>query len=353
MKTLLRKLSNTVTKYTRWEYLPMSISNIPVFFFWIYFGIRSRSLFFFTRVNPAIKTGGMAGESKSSILSAFPEQYLPKSILISKNELSSQNIIDRIAQAKISFPFILKPDMGNRGFKVSLIKSEKDLASYLKGIRADLILQEYIDYETELGVFYYRYPSQTKGKISSLCLKELLKVTGDGVSTVEELMMTKRRSKLQIDRIQNDNPEILKIIVSKGEELLIEPIGNHNRGTKFINGNHFIDDQLCRHFDQISTSLEGIYYGRYDIKCHSIEQLKKDGAFKILEFNGANAEATHVYDPSLNFFQRYKDIYKHWKVMFEISALQKTTGVKSISWAEAMKIAKDYNRHKKTAGLET
>jgi len=295
----------------------------------------------------------MAGESKSSILSAFPTQYLPKSILIKKNEINQQHILDRISIVDISFPFILKPDMGNRGFKVSLIKNEEELSHYLTGIKADLILQEYINYETELGIFYYKYPGQEKGHISSLCLKELLSVTGDGVSNIEELMMKESRARLQIDRLQDENQNLLSIVLPKGKEQLIEPIGNHSRGTKFIDANQYIDQKLCHHFDEISNSIDGINYGRYDIKCHSIDQLKNDGQFKILEFNGANAEATHVYDPSLSLLQRYKDIYKHWNVMFEISELQKTTGVESISWSEAMEVAREYNRHKKTAGLET
>ncbi len=43
-------------------------------------------------------------------------------------------------------------------------------------------MQEFVPYENEVGIFYYRYPDEAKGHISGIVEKEFLAITGDGVS---------------------------------------------------------------------------------------------------------------------------------------------------------------------------
>jgi phosphomannomutase len=62
-------------------------------------------------------------------------------------------------------------------------------------------------------------------------------------------------------------------VLSLGENRLLEPIGNHCRGTKFVNANHLINNQLDEVFSKISEGFEGFYYGRFDMKVESIDDL--------------------------------------------------------------------------------
>jgi len=41
-------------------------------------------------------------------------------------------------------------------------------------------------------------------------------------------------------------------ILPAGTVKLLEPIGNHNRGTKFLDGNHLINSELLNFFDALS-----------------------------------------------------------------------------------------------------
>ncbi|MEQ9006519.1 MAG: hypothetical protein RLP12_01450, partial [Ekhidna sp.] len=68
---------------------------------------------------------------------------------------------------------------------------------------------------------------------------------------------------------------------------MIEPIGNHCRGTKFLNDNHEINTELNQAFNQLAGQIPDLHFGRFDLKCKSYDDLKELKNFKILELNGA------------------------------------------------------------------
>ena len=331
-------------KLMNWEYWPMWITNLPLFFIWLFFSIRSKSLFFFSRVNPVIETGGFFGESKINIFNRIPAQYIPKTLFIAK-ETPSSLLTKLLDKEKPDFPLILKPNVGERGLRVKKVNSTEELFSYHESSNFDYLIQEYIAYPLEVCILYYRFPEAKSGVVTSICIKETLKVSGDGISTVNELMKKKPRAKLQLDRFAKEKAEILKIIPKKKEILELEPIGNHSKGTKFLNGNQHIDKAMISTFDKVGFGMKDIYYGRFDIKCKSIEDIKKGKNFKILEFNGVGSEPGHIYDPDVPIFKKYLEMYRHWKVIYQISEIQKTKGVEAISSKEIYKILSNHLSH--------
>ena len=94
---------------------------------------------------------------------------------------------------------------------------------------------------------------------------------------------------------------------------------NHNRGAHFIDLKDFIDERLVDVFDRISHSINDFFYGRYDIMCENIEDLKRGKNFTILEYNGCGAEPNHFYDTGYRLTGAYKEILKHWKALYQIS----------------------------------
>jgi len=341
--------SSFYVKWTNWEYYPLYLANIPTVLFWLYFGIRSRSLFYFSTVNPVIETGGVLGESKINIYNRLPKKTYPKTIYVEKKDKSLSSVLNAIKIRGLEFPLIVKPNIGERGFLVEKISSKEKLEKYLEEIAVDFIIQEFIDYPIEISVLYHRFPDAEHGKITSICEKKNLSVIGDGSATVEELMIAYPRARFQVERFRKDYPEKLFNIPSKGEEFELEPIGNHCRGTTFLNGNKYIDTQLEKVFDAIAIQMKGIHYGRFDMKCKSIDLLKKGEGFKILEFNGIASEPAHIYDPSYSTWQAYKDIYKHWKIIFQLSKVQREKGVSAMSISDAINSIRTYRHYMKLA----
>jgi len=343
------KQSTFFVKLMSWEYWPAYITNIPVVGFWLFFAIRSRALFFFSAVNPVIETGGVLGESKINILNRLPKATIPKTIYIKKGTIDVELILEQMKFNDLFFPIIAKPDIGERGFLVERISNNSELTIYLQLIKVDFIIQEFIDFQEEISVMYHRIPDKQNGKITSVCVKKNLAVVGNGHSTVEELMQEYSRARIQLSRFRKNNASILKTIPKRGALLELEPIGNHNRGTTFLNGNHLIDKNLEDVFDEIAVGIEGIYYGRFDLKCKSMELLKEGRGFKILEFNGVASEPAHIYDPEYSTLQGYKDIYDHWKIIYKISEIQREKGIESMTTKEAYNSVSDYLKYMRSA----
>jgi len=189
-----------------------------MYFYIPWYQLRARNLAFFTAANPGIDTGGIGLESKFASMQLYPKEMCPRSILFKKGD-NIQNLDNRLAEANISYPLIVKPDIGYRGLLVKKIHSSTQLQDFLNQYSLDFIIQELIENMEEFGVFYIRHPDEAMGSITSLTLKEFLSVTGDNKSTVEALIKQKSRAVLQLEALQKSKPELLKIIPAKGERI--------------------------------------------------------------------------------------------------------------------------------------
>ncbi len=322
-----------------WEYWPAAITNIPVVLFWLYFALRSRDLFFFSRVNPVIETGGVLGESKISILERIPKQLIPATIFVRRAHFKKQDLLLALKKAEIKFPIICKPNVGERGFLVEKIDGTELLIAYFDRVKVDFLIQTFVDLPAEYSILCHRFPDQERATITSICMKEYLTVTGDGLKTVKQLIGDHPRASLQLKRMSMEKSPLLKSVPRSGEEILLEPIGNHCRGTKFLNANHLITDELEDFFSQLMGRLDGIYYGRFDLKCKSLCETE---TLRVLEFNGVASEPAHIYDPEYPLYQGYRDVFDHWKIIYQISKAQKVKGVESMSFSEAWMSLRDH-----------
>lgn len=270
--------------------------------------------------------GGLYGESKSSILKILPQDLIPKTIFVNPSH-SDEEVISMAQDQGIHFPLIAKPDKGERGFKVEKIRDPEELRQYRQEVRTLLIIQEFIDYPEEVAILYHRFPDAQEGEITSITLKEYLSVTGDGKSTVRELMENYPRARLQLDTFEQKHPALLEKIPPANEKWELNPIGNHCRGTTFLDGTHLVDQQLLDTFDQISHQLEGIYFGRYDIKCQSFDSLREGKDFCILELNGLKSEPTHIYQPGFSIWKAYGILFRQWKTIYKLALANHRLGV--------------------------
>lgn len=320
-----------IFKIFNYEYWPWWLFYLPVFPFWVYLSIRSKSFAFFSVANPGIYLGGFIGESKSEILSLIDEVYLPKSFsVVQKTDILE--IRNKLVENGVLYPMIAKPDVGERGKDVYKINNEKELISYNSRASFNYIIQEFIDFDLEFGVFYSRLPDSEKGQVTSITLKEFLAVTGDGKANIVELMKQSTRARFQINRLKQELGEDIYRIPLNDEKVLLEPIGNHCRGTRFINFNHIINEDLNTTFDKISFPVKGFYYGRFDLKAKTIGDFIKGDFIKIMELNGATSEPGHIYDNSYTLFRAYKDLLYHWKRLADISVINMKMGLKPVSF---------------------
>ncbi|MBL7873226.1 MAG: hypothetical protein JNM78_16525 [Cyclobacteriaceae bacterium] len=340
MQKIIR--SNFFIKLRHWEYWPFGIIQAPIILMWVWYALKERSLFYFSASNPSILTGGMMGESKYDILRRIPDSVKPKTVLV-KLPASLPRVIDLLNEQGFSFPVIFKPDLGERGWMVRRIYNEADVEKYLSEIKIDFLIQEFIDSPLEFGVFYIRFPSMPNGFVNSITGKEFLFVTGDGKKTIQELILEKDRAKIHGETLMKKYAGRLNEILAPGERLELVSIGNHCLGTMFLNKNHLITPTLSATFDSISKQLDGFYFGRFDIRCNSVEDLE-NGNIKIMELNGCGAEPSHIYQPGSSLFAGVKALIVYWQNMYRVSRENHERGVPYLSFKEGKEI---YYRFKK------
>jgi hypothetical protein len=292
----------------------------PLYLYWFGLCLKARSFFFFNTSNPTIKNGGFMMESKKEIYDLIPEQYYPPTLFF-KTATLEETLLKSIKDSGLKFPLIGKPNIGEKGMSVKKLKDEYEVIDYVRNSKVDFLIQEFIPYRNEVGIFYYRFPNEEKGHLSGIVRKEFLGVRGDGRSTVEKLLKQNKRYVLQLPVLKRTFGEELNNILNDGEELILVPYGNHVRGAKFIDDSHLIDEELTHSIDAVCRQIEGFYYGRLDIRYNTWEELRQGEKFSIIELNGAGSEATHIYDPKHSIFFAWKEIIRHWKILWRISRM--------------------------------
>ncbi len=298
-------------KVKHWEYWSANIIYMPTFFYWLWLMVKFRSFSFYKYANPGIKNGGLYGDSKMDIYNLLPNHLYPKTILIQKDR--SYDFIELIEKNLLSFPLILKPDIGLRGIDVVKVNTIVEIENYFHSKKTNFLIQELIDLPNEIGLFYCRMPNENNVKITGLTLKNFLTNEGNGIESIEQILLKNPRHAMQISKLKDaiNLTEILSI----GEKRCLVPFGNHNRGTEFLDGKEFITEKLEQTFGTILKSIPGFYFGRLDIRYNTLEELEQGINFSIIELNGAKSEPTHIYDPKHSFGFGQKEIFRHQKIM--------------------------------------
>jgi hypothetical protein len=330
-----------LVKVFNYEYWPWWLFYLPMTPYWLIQAIRAKSLAYFTAVNPGIEAGGFYGEHKTEIMKNISPDYLAKTIFVPLGT-AFEELPKKLNINSLDYPIIAKPNVGERGNSVAKIHSEEELFKYHSETTEDYLIQEFITYSIELGVLFSRMPNEKLGKVSSVTLKEFLTVTGDGKSSIEELILQNTRARFQLETLQKRLGENIKEVLHFGEKRLLEPIGNHCRGTKFVNANHLINNKLDEIFTKVSESYDGFFYGRFDMKVSSIDDLYLGKNIKIMELNGVSSDPGHIYDPKYYLWNAYRDLMWHWKRAANISILNQKNGIKPLPFSDIIAIVRQH-----------
>jgi hypothetical protein len=290
----------------------------PLAPYYLYLSIKAKSFGFFNAVNPSIYSGGMGLEKKSDVNKITPSEVLAKSKLVQINSSIFQ--VENIFKNNgFAFPIIVKPDIGCRGNWVKKIDSIDELKIYHEQIKVDYLIEELINFKKEIGVFYVRLPNEKFGKITGIVEKKGIQTIGDGQSTVGELILKNYRYHLHYNTLFQTNVALKNKVLKNGESIELSSIGNHARGATFYDVSYKITDKLNVVFDKLSKSIPEFYYGRYDIKFNTWEELEQGKNFKVIEINGSGSEPTHIYDPNHSFVFAVYEYMRHWRIMYQVA----------------------------------
>ena len=329
----------------RWEFWPPWLFYLPVLAWGLWLAVRYRSLTVFTAANPAFPDGGLVGESKSEILGMIRDRARVTRTAVlgggaggagagkgagdGTRKGSGEERRDReAALARVDevggFPVVVKPDVGERGAGVSVVRNEGELRARLAETGEKLIVQEYEPGE-ELGVFHYRLPGEDRGRIFGITGKRQPAVTGDGRRSIDDLVLNHPRLRCQRRVFARSLGAGMDRVPAAGETVILEERGNHCHGCEFTDCGHLETPALAAAIDRMSRGIDGFFFGRYDIRGPTMEDIQA-GRFKVIELNGVSSEATDIYDPQNTLRTAYAKLFRQWELAFRIGAANRARG---------------------------
>jgi len=279
-------------------------------------------------------------KAKKDIIPIIPPQHHPPTVFFSIP--TNGNIVLReLQRAGLQYPLIGKPNIGARGRGIKVLRNEQDVLAYSHTAYLDFHIQEFVPWKCEAGIFYVRNPNQATGAITGIVYKEFLSVTGDGRHSMLQLLQKDKRALMYLDSLKKIHSDRLNQVLPAGEKMIVSPFGNHARGSKFTDASHLADEALTKVIDDICKQIPGFYFGRLDIRFESWEALKQGKNFSIIEVNGAGSEPTHIYDPRHSLFFAWKEIIRHWFLLFRISRINHKKGHRYLSFREGISMFRE------------
>lgn len=346
----------------QWEFWPFWAFYAPVYGHLFASALRNRSFPHFCCANPGIRYGGLLEYSKQSLMDPLPAHQVPVTRVIPL-DTSPESALRTAKEAGIGFPMILKPDMGERGFFVEKIDDEVGLRSYLaqsagflallrdagRDTSAErLLLQSYVPEREEFGVMWVHDPRWSAGRITSIVHKRLLSVTGDGESTLGELISAHERARFHETMLRERYASELHRVVPRDEEMLLVEIGNHARGATFLDATSAADEALRDVIAPLAAAIPGFHLGRFDIRAASFEALRA-GKFRVIEVNGVNSEPAHIYDPRNSLRKAYGDLLTHWRLVESVARANREAGCEPPRFRELLDAVRRHGSRQKIA----
>ncbi len=328
-----RLLHSRWMRLTHWEFWPLCVTIWPIFFYILYLGfIKFRRPTLFTLANPGIAPdGGTIGESKAAIYRALAgagEAILPWTLVPAK--LGTKERMEQVEafmrEKGLAYPIVLKSDEGQRSLGVKIIRDERSAWQYLSAMPGDTIAQAYCP-GREYGIFHVRMPGEELGRIISLTEKHITYVTGNGLDTLETLILADARAVCMARAFLKRFEERLSEVPADGERVELVDIGTHAQGALFTDGARLQTPEMLAEIARISKCFEGFHFGRYDLRCPSEEDLKAGRNFRVIELNGVTGQCSHVNNPGYDVFYMWRTIMGQWRIAFEIGAANAALGM--------------------------
>ena len=122
-------MKKIVNKITHWEAWPFKLLYAPISLMWLWYIIKAKSVWFFTPSNPKLTFGGMEGEPKKEMYDLLPKDLYPPTFNVLPTQLFSE--LEALLQKNnITYPFIVKPEVGGQGILLRKIDSVAEFLHY-------------------------------------------------------------------------------------------------------------------------------------------------------------------------------------------------------------------------------
>lgn len=332
------------------ERMPKWLICVPLVVQWLWLSLRYGGATVPSAANPHITSGGLVGEGKLEYFSGMGP--LARSVtadycgVFNDGSATQASLQQVMADSKLAFPVVAKPNLGLCGYGVRLLADMAALQAYLAAFPRDetVVLQRYLPQEGEAGIFYARDPVSGQGRIIGLALRYFPRVTGDGRRTVAELVAADVRAR-RITRSPRHQCSVPPDSVpAAGQQVRLATIGSTRVGGLYRDGAALITPELVRAVDAVARDMPDFRFGRFDVRYDSLRELGAGRGFTLMEINGAGSEAIEAWDPDTGVLQGFRMVFAKQRLLFAIGAAQRKAGVRPIGLLALARLNRRQNR---------
>lgn len=336
------------------ERMPKWLICIPLAVQWLWLSLRYLSPTLPSTANPAIPSGGLVGEGKLDYFNGVgphARQSIADYCAVSTHrQQTRRSLTKKMAAANLQFPIIAKPNLGLCGYGVQRIDNSEALLAYCAAFPRNetIVLQRYLNETGEAGIFYLRDPDTDAGELIGLALRHSPQIIGDGIHTIEELILADLRARRLLQSSQHRGDFDHLQIPARGVSVRLATIGSTRVGGLYRNGAHLMTPQLLSAIDAIARDMPSFYCGRFDVRFDDIDALRAGRGFTIIEINGAGSEAIEAWDPEIGVVTAFRIIFEKQRRLFALGHQMRRRGVRPIG---LLALARLYQRQQKLITL--
>ncbi len=261
---------------------------------------------------------GMFGNSKSEMYSLLHSSVVPKFMKVNSTDSLEFTRI-QMKENGLTFPVFVKPEIGERGFQIKRIENASELSQYHHTLKSDYLIQQQITLPLEISLFVYKLPGSSDYTISSIVSKELLCVVGDGHNSLGKLIENYPRASIQVKRLFQRWRSEWNTIIPNGVKFVLTDVANHSKGAKFHNLTELLSPAWTRRVQELIIDKAGFHFGRFDIRCESLQDFPEGKPISVLELNGIGAEPIDMYIEGLPLYKGLQILWKHWTIQCKIA----------------------------------
>ncbi|MBV1929050.1 MAG: alpha/beta fold hydrolase [Gammaproteobacteria bacterium] len=343
-----QRLKGEFNRITNHEYWVTGLVYLPMLWWGVKRMIARRWLIELTSVNPGYAhDAGIMCESKMDINRKLGDGSVDDDAVLHCALIEEGSEAWRINHAIEAvknddqlggYPVFCKPDQGERGRAVEMIRSESELIAYCHSSDESFVIQQRHTGAMEVGVLWVRHIESItnahhngpSGFIYAITIKHFPFVVGDGKRSIRRLILGNKRYRAQSRMFLTRMSKHLNMVPDAGEEIALGIAGNHSQGAMFTDGAHLITDELSARIGEIVDRFvddqgRGFDIGRFDLRCESLEELAKGKGFGIVELNGLTSEPTNLYDPKRSIFWAWDMLSGYWMHAERIGAARLET----------------------------
>jgi len=309
------------------EWWPTWVMYVPVVLAGVPLAIRHRCLRAPLLVNPALPDSGTVGESKAAVLHRLAGAPVLDWLLLPAAAPTARlaRMQRWLAATGQDWPVILKPDAGERGAGVRLVRDAAAAERWLTEHPRRALAQRYHPGPVEVGIFWTRRPGEP-GRILAITDKVFPELIADGHHSIAELIAAHPRFRLQAAIFLERLGERASRLPAAQERVRLGLAGNHAQGCLFRDGAQLITPALTQAVNAWMSRVIGVNYGRFDVRAADYAAVARGQDLAVVELNGLSSEPTAMYDPTRSLWFAAGLLVKAWTEAWAIGTREARRG---------------------------